>query len=421
MKITNPGFAHSSDTVRLWPARRWLDILWLVLMGFILVYGLNLYRSGWLCAYMGTDFRGYYASAQIARQQGFAAVYDPQVQAEYQAALPHRCPDPAYPQPMPRVSMPYLSLFVPLFIPLTVLDFTASYFFWVVFNLAALGIYLLRFMRALGERVRAFELLQWVICLPVISNLFLGQMNVWLVICIGEFALWYGRGGRLRSGLWLGGMLLKPHTLVLLLPGLALGRSWKALLGFTLGFLVVLGVSVLLAGPQGLAANARLIYEFAGPLIQTAPSMMNYRALALQLSHHLPAWVVWGTGMFAAILAVIAVLKNWLRRPAGSSTCFARLLLITFAGTFAISWHSHFYLLMLLIPFLMFLDRKQALPLYIWSLWLFGPPLLYGLASLLQPDLVRNLFGLGMLVLNQLLLAWGAWTLSKKDPEPALS
>jgi hypothetical protein len=413
MGSAGSGFPGTPILQKSGAGRRWLDIAWVILMGVLLMYAYNLYRSGWLCAYMGTDFRGYYASAQIALQHGFADVYDPQLQGEFQSALRHRCPDPAYPQPMPQVSMPYLPVFVLFFLPLTLFDFTTSYLVWVAFNLAALLVYLVYFSRTLGEKIASFRLIQWVICIPVISNLFLGQMNLWLVVCLGEFIRLMMRGWRVRSGYWLGGMLIKPHTLILLLPGLVLSQNWVLLLGFLTSLLVVLGSSLLLAGPQGMTASALLMVKFAGPLIQTAPTMMNYRALALYLEQYLPTWFAWATAFAAMGLATLVVLRFWRKKVANSPYRFALLMLATLAGTFLVTWHSHFYLLMCLIPILLYLDQNQELPLGIFSAWLFGPFILYGVIDLLRPDILRNLFGLGMLALNQFLLAWSAWRLAK--------
>jgi hypothetical protein len=415
MGLTVSGFTAALNLRKSWPARRWLDLAWLVALGALLAYGLNLYRSGWLCAYMGTDFRGYYASAQIALERGFPAVYDPQAQAEFQADLRHDCPDPDYPQPMPRVSMPYLPVFVLPFLPLTLLDFTASYLLWVALNLGLLVAYLAYFSKATGAKITGFRLAQWVICIPVISNLFLGQMNLWLVVCLGEFTRYMMRAERVRSGFWLGVMLLKPHTLALLLPGLALSHNWGALLGFLFSLLIILGSSFLLAGLQGLAANALLMIRFAGPLIQTAPAMMNYRALALHLGGGLPAWIAWAIGIAAMGLAALAVLRYWRGGSIGSRERLALLLLATLAGTFAVVWHSHFYLQMCLIPFLLYLDRRRELPPAVFSIWLFGPFILFGAASVLNPEMLRNLFGMGMLALNQFLLAWAAWRLAKLE------
>jgi len=56
----------------------------------------------------------------------------------------------------------------------------------------------------------------------------------------GEFVLAGLRNHPLQSGQWLGGLLLKPHTLVLFFPGLILARWRQVLAGFSLTALIVL-------------------------------------------------------------------------------------------------------------------------------------------------------------------------------------
>ena len=392
------------------PTRGWLDAVWLLLMLALLAAYLLNNPGGRLCAQMGTDFRGYYSSAQIARQHGFARVYDDALQDEYQRILLVRCPGGRMEAGL-QVSMPYLPVYVLLFVPLTALEITLSYLVFTLVNAVGLTLYLVRFTRAMHVPLSGLRLLQWVICLPVLANLYLGQMNLLLVISLGEFTLALVNGFEKRSGLWLSAMSIKPHTLILLLPGLLLNRRWRALLGFGAGAAAILGSSLLLGGMQGVVESARLVARFAGPLIQTAPTMMNWRALALNLALILPEGIAWGLAIAGMTFTVGIVLVLWLSRPGGSPDRWAMLILATHAGTCAVSWHAHFYLLMPLIPLLAYLDSRGKLPTCVLAAWLLGPPLIYLLAYLLNPQMARNIFGMGMLALDLLLLAWSAVTL----------
>jgi hypothetical protein len=386
---------------------KWLDRLWVILLIILLVYTIQVVRSSRYCAYLGTDFRGYYAVAQIARQSGFADLYNQRTQEQYQAALSYRCPDGSYAPPLLRVSMPYMPVFVLIFVPLTFIDFTAAYFLWVTLNLVAVILYLRRFVSALGGRMNFIHILQWALCAPLFSNLVLGQMNVFLMICLGEFVLAAIRGRRYWSGLWLGGMLVKPHTLILLLPGLLLHKNWKTLLGFAGSALGILVVSVLLAGWNGVWSSVRMAAGFAGPLIQTGSTMMNFRALALNLGLFLPAGLAWAVAICGIGLMAGLTLYLWRRHSSATDLAQLILILVTLAATFAVTWHSHFYMLLLLLPLLVALDSKEFIsPLWRWS-WILGPPLYFGLLYLANPDQARNGFGLGMLAVNLFLFTWG--------------
>jgi hypothetical protein len=399
--VTHPENQRSSGYL-------WLDRAWLVLLVILAAYSFNLYRSGRYCSFLGTDFRGYYAAAQIARQRDFAEVYNQHTQEQYQAALAYRCPDGSQAPPLLSVSMPYLPVFVLVYLPLTYLDLTSAYIIWTITNLAALYFYLGRFTSILGKRASFMRTLQWCLCLPVFSNLVLGQMNVFPMICLGEWVLASVGGRRYLAGFWLGGMLVKPHTLVLLLPGLVLRKSWTSLAGFLSSALAVTLASTLLGGWGGVWSSVQLAARFSGSLIQTGPTMMNFRALALNLAALLPAWLAWVIAICGMILIAGYIFYLWKRPFPATGLGFLFLTIATFAATFATTWHSHFYLLMLLLPCMLALDSKQVIsPAWRW-VWMAGPPLTYALLYLASPEQARSWFGLGMLALNLLLLAWAA-------------
>ncbi len=149
------------------------------------------------------------------------------------------------------------------------------------------------------------------------------------------------------------------------------------------------------------------MFRFAGPLIQTAPTMTNWRSLALNLDLLLPGWLAWSIGIAGMLATIWWVLSLWRRNTLLSDEGFVLLVLVTYAGTCALSWHSHFYLLMPLIPLLLYLDGRGRLPLPLLAAWLLGPPIWFGIVSIFWPGLVRNLFGLGMLALDLAILIWG--------------
>jgi hypothetical protein len=250
--------------------------------------------------------------------------------------------------------------------------------------------------------------MEWMICLPLLATLSLGQSNIFLVVCLGEFILAFMNGRRVRSGLWLAGMLIKPYTLILLLLGLAISRRWRALYGFGAGLLIVLGSSLLLAGVEGVAASLELALRFTGPLIQTAAAMMNWRALALNLQAIWPGWVPWVIASVGMVVVAVISLQKWLRFNQESGTNFLLLMVVTLSATFALSWHSHFYLMVMLIPILLILDLQDKIPTSILAAWVFGPLGLYLLVVPVQQEMARNMLGLGYLGLNLVLFAWAA-------------
>lgn len=384
----------------------WFDRLWWILFFLALVIGLGYLLSSKYCAYLGTDFRGYYASAQIALKQGFSQVYDPLLQADAQSKLIHQCPDSSSSPPLLTVSMPYLPVFVLLFLPLPLLEFTTSFYVWSIVNLVLLLIYLLRFANKLGLHPRITPLMQWIVCLPVLANLALGQVNVFLVICLGEFILKSLQRQERAGGLWLAAMLIKPHLLIMLLPGLFVARRWKILSGFAGGTLGVAVISLLLAGWQGVSDSVKLAAQFAGLLIQTGPTMTNWRALALNLSLFTPGWGAWTIAVSGVLITTAATLWLWYQFPHPGIKQYLLLVNMAYAAVVTISWHAHFYLLMGLIPVFFVLDLQDEVPVALKVIWIAGPPALFLGANFLLTGFSRNLLGITYLVFCLGLLVW---------------
>ena len=70
-----------------------------------------------------------------------ASASEERIQKEVQSALLFECPSPAD-QPPLYVGMPYLPLYVILFLPFTLVEFTASYFIWLSLQLGIFLYYL---------------------------------------------------------------------------------------------------------------------------------------------------------------------------------------------------------------------------------------------------------------------------------------
>jgi hypothetical protein len=115
-----------------------------------------------------------------------------------------------------------------------------------------------------------------------------------------------------------------------------------------------------------------------------------------------------------------AVLRVWLRWKPSSSEQRVRLVAVTILGTFIVSWHSHFYMQMLVVPLLLYLDVHGTLAPGTRAAWLFGPPAIYAAVHLISPALESRLFGTGMLVLNTwMLLRIGRNLKPSEDPRVA--
>lgn len=391
--------------------RGWLNLLLAALGLFYLAFGLLYLWTGRVVNHLGVDFRTFRASAEIAWKYGFGSIYDPAKQDEFQR--------PWYDQHIFGTGFDsydyaptyYLPAFVPLFLPLLLFDPRTSFYLWTGLNILLLVLYLWRFQKALRNHLDWGILARMVLSVPVITSLLAGQVNVLLLVCMGEFILALIRGRDFRAGLWLAGLLLKWQVLILFLPGLLLGRRFRTLAGFVLVSLLILLLSVVLVGPDGLltVGNLYLKASFGENRTINPQLMMNWRSLATNLSLVLPASLAWVPAIIGMVVTVVAGLALWLRRPEASSPSFGFVLLGTYAATCATSWHMHIYTsLPLILPLLLLYSQRRVS----WKtlyLWLYLPAALFPVLYALTSELAFNLIGLTTLGLNLLLLGRSVW------------
>ena len=380
-----------------------------------------------LFANVGWDFRGFWASAEIARSVGFAEVYSLDIQEQFQRPLYD-----AYAQSAARFAYatnptPFLAIFVLPFELLLPFGPVGGFLIFTVLNAGIQVAYLWRFSRALGGYGDRRLFLAVMLSLPVFANLLYGQVNLWLTICLGEFLLAAVRGQGMRGGLWLGGLLLKPQTLVLLLPGLLLGRQWKTLAGFAASGLVLVAASVLLTGIPGMLGYLQILTGYAGRLPINYPEhMTNWRALAVNLTLLVSPEIAWGLASVGLVLTLGLALSLWLRPVAWSSSQFVLVLLGTYAATLAVTWHAHLHMAMPMIVPLVWLAAKGRVSRRMLVGWLVAPGLLYilimllGIGMLLDilpliPDRGQRLVGCGMLILNVAVTIWAARQLGRRE------
>src|SRR5207249_3484643 len=168
------------------------------------------------------------------------------------------------------------------------------------------------------------------------------QVDLLLTIALGEFMFGMVGGQRFRAGLWLAGLLVKPQTAIILLPGLLIARQFRALAGFAFAAAAVLAVSCLLAGTDGMQDYAQLVANYLSfQSGATSPeAMMNWRSLGLYLHAvgiDFDSAVVWiGSG-----LTVLLALRLWLRRADDRAAPWGILVLASYAAACSVAWHSH--------------------------------------------------------------------------------
>ncbi len=324
---------------------------------------------------LSIDFMVFWGAGYVANSAGYSEVYNPELLSKIQAS---------FIPVMKRLVVPHLFFYPPLFVLpfrlFALLPPMLSFRLWFFMNLFIL-IWYLRFF---ASRLASWSgnkkfLVMLLLSYPVFNNLFLGQVDVWLVICVGEFMLALLRGKPWKAGVWLAGLIMKPQLLILILPAMSLGRELRVLGGFAFASLILFIISTILAGPEGMKRLFSLWLGAAGGAFEPGRECMaNWQMLGFHFSSLISPVV----GKFVEWLGIVSTaalaLYLWVRVPPRKERAFASVLLGTIIATLSITWRSYYHLWMLLLP--PFMCLAESLPQILFDIWVFAP---YGLVFLI--------------------------------------
>lgn len=410
-------------------SNKWLNLLLAALLTFFLInLALPLIRGSWTEV---IDYVAFYTAGDIANEGKFADFYNLETLKARETELLLSLDGQVEPDFVVN-PIQYLPVFILPFSLLARLDFPLSLWVWQVLNLVGLVGYLWFFTgKASGKTPSHQVVLLFLASLPVLLNFHYGQVNVWLLICVGEFLRAAQDQKPYAAGLWLGGLLIKPHLLILLLPFLLIQKRFKEIVGFGLSALAVMGLSFILVGADGFIALKDVMFEAAqGGVSSGYEYMMNWR----MVSHYVELFSspLVGKVVLIALMTITAGLPLVIFRKkiAADSSHFAIAVLGVLAATTAVTYHIHVHTAMILIPVLLYLlIRGEIGPKWVWG-WSMAPTLLYFAqyilaVLLLQGILPKSLavlgqisFGMGMLVVNMMLLGWVLRQREHIDLEP---
>lgn len=364
------------------------------------------------------DFCGYYGAGLTMNNGKISDIYNSQILGQFQSNFFSSIGASA--QYTEVISMVYLPVFL---VPLkffALFSYPISLLIWYLINIFGLIFYLYYFYRQISGgkpdlKILALLLLSY----PVLLTFNYGQLNILLVICIGEFLRSLKVHKPLRAGIWLGGWLLKPQLLILILPYLLIQKKYKALFGFIISSIILFGTSFLLVGWDGMSSLFNLIFESAGGgAASHYEYMMNWRMLSYYVSIFTTPTIGW-IFLGVASLATAAVPLIMFRRKRDVDTPeFWVGLLGVLAATTLVAYHAHLHTAMILIPILIYLYAKQWLSPRSIILWIvipyLGLLLLYLIGLLILGNILPTGFGYiieigfgsATLITNLILLFW---------------
>lgn len=359
----------------------WRNLLFFVIVCF---YSIVFFTS-LLHGAIGGDYLAFWSVGKIADEEGYSEIYNLSELTKVQQNINFRSGDKLGEeiQSFSPTPVPFFSVFIFPFQLLSRISLEIGYKIWTVLNIGILIGYLLFF---LCKATSGYEtnipdpkqLIPFLICYAVFFNIACGQVEVFVLICAGEFARQANNKKPFISGLWLAGLLLKPQLLILVIPIFIIMRYWQTLVGFFVSSIVILGTSILLSGLDGMRALFNLWTKYSAGIATSAPEIMiNWRMVGVNLDQHLDisfGWVIVGLGIVLTMLAVFYLVKHI---PPYGNPLWMMTILGVFSATLAITWHSHYHMAMVLIPFLIYALVHKLLPRKIIMSWVSVTPTVF--------------------------------------------
>lgn len=411
-------------------SEKWQNLgLMALVIFYIIQFGMDIAWKN-MCGHLAIDYCAFWSTGVIANNNYFSEVYNMELLGELQRSIfPQKVDAIGVPGTIPT---PYLPIFL---LPFKFLSFLGPYVGFWVWNLinGVIFYYYVRFfaVKMTGEKVQKRILLLVLLSWPVFLNFFYGQVNLWLTIFIGEYMRAVHSKKPFHAGLWLGGLLIKPQFLVLIVIALLIQRSVKILLGFAVSSIAILGISFILIGYEGFLSLLQLLIGFGKGIAATGPNvMMNWRMVGIFLSTVMNSNFVWTLVFIGIIATAILGLYSWRKPIAPNSPTFAISILCILAATNAAIWHSHISSATILIcPLILLSQPQNRLPKNTLELWVLVPPTFHFLAILLASfvqanalptnltDFLNFLSAIAPFSFNLYFTIWAIREMEKSNPE----
>ncbi|MEN6624089.1 MAG: glycosyltransferase family 87 protein [Smithella sp.] len=361
---------------------KWQNVILLALMTFYLTnFGFRV--ANYRFPAYGQDYLAFWSAGKVADKEGYSKIYELQAMRTVEGqvlrdlGVIRQVNDPSF-MTLPAL---YLPVFLVPFQILSQFPIQTSLVIWWVFNFLLLTGYLFYFTKTRtatlhNDKDWIFLVLLAMLSYPVFDNFLEGQINVFLLIFVGEFIRNAEKGRPFVSGLWLAGLLLKPQLLIIVVPLMLILRYWKVVFGFLACSFFLLATSWALSGTEGITGFINLLMRAGTGAATSSPeAMINWRMVGINLNnwtHSSIGWVITALGMVITLVAVGSLTK---RKPDFGSRGWLMVMVGVFSATLAFTWHAHNHMAIIMIPLLLMTIASGMLQKQTLNIWVLGPPL----------------------------------------------
>lgn len=398
----------------------WQNIFLVILIIFyflmMCLYLINLNHVT-LCEIIGSDYCAFWSAGRIINENAFADVYDWDFLMQYQKIV--------FPQwqdgPFEILAVMYPPVFLLVFKYLSLIGLPLSFAIWTALNLIGFILYLRFFsIKTTGNPPPFRLILMFVLSFPVFINFYNGQVNLWLMVCAGEFFRATLENKDLKAGAWLGGWLLKPQILILILPYLLIKRRFKALTGFMLSAAAIGLASIALVGIKGIQNLKNILLGSAVGAGGSNPlAMMNWRMVGAQIDTINKNSLGLIITIIGTTITIAAVIIFFIQQKKQDKDLEPVSTLAIFAATCITAWHAHIHMAMFLIPPMLYLLLKKKFNIKLLTLWTFTPVFLTILSFIiailfqLNEQIIYLTEASSFFMINLIFLGWAMFQFKK--------
>ncbi len=261
--------------------------------------------------YIGIDFRLWYSTGQIIKDYEIASVYDLSKQSTYQKVIydEYAIYNEAYSIPFFPLRLPYLPIFIIPFRLLTLFPILKAFIYWEIVNGLITFLYLLLWLRRL-ECCDNLLILFMVGYFSIYNflNLIFSQVNLIILIAIGESIVAIKRNQGFLAGVWLSLCFIKPQCIFPLLPiSMLIYKRYRFVMGFTFGGIVLIICSIMFGGFRSMYLMMNLYKDWPNYM---GTSGMTWKALSENLVQR---GLSPNASNAIGLLIVFAILLAWRR------------------------------------------------------------------------------------------------------------
>jgi hypothetical protein len=294
------------------------------------------------------DFLALYTGAQLMSQSP-NELYNLHAQMRLQQQIDPLTKDTIF---LPFINPPFVALLFQLIVKF---GFENAYLILLGINALLLSLIGYIAIRHMGNTTKKYSLLLiigLITFIPILLTLLIGQLSIILCAILLLSWIFLRNGWEFRGGLLLALLLIKPHFLIVPFLAVLVQRRKKIFLGLVAGIAILLGISYISVGWEGINNYIMLLDSFYKTGVGYNIDLMeqySLQTLLLIVFHTQSLAAIRVPWLLSIIAIIIPTLYLWSKKFPMTSSQFSLQFALLIIATLLTSPHTPLYDLSLLI------------------------------------------------------------------------